>query len=149
MIACDTKLEALESAKTIGADYAIQSDLLLDFLKEKSLAVDVACDFVGISSTLQTAVKAIRARGRIQIIGMFAFSTTLPSLELVQKDGTIRGCSWGTKEELKEVLKIVERGHVKPVIETRRLSATVDSLDDMAHHRLTTSGRVVFIPDGL
>lgn len=147
VIAVDTRQEPLDAARDAGADHTVLSDGLTEYLTKNAVVIDTACDFVGLTSTFQAALAAIRPKGTVHVVGMFAFSLELPSIQMLMKDATIRGSTWGTKKELAEVLEIMRVGHVKPVIETRPMSTLPDALDDMKQNRPSTTGRMVFLPD--
>ncbi len=121
VIAVDRKREALELASRFGADVVIDSSFgnPLDKVMEitKGGGVDKVIEIVGTPQTLEWSLRCLKPRGTLVIVGYdpshpFPIST----IEMHYKEWKILGSRAVTKQELLEVIDLVERGKIKPVV---------------------------------
>ena len=113
--------EKLQKAKAIGADvlinYATQEWDREVFKLTNKRGVDVVFESVGAATWLK-AVRALKRGGRLVTIG--ATSGPNPQEELRQifwKQVDILGSTMSNQREFREVMKLVLRGELKPVID--------------------------------
>ncbi|RDL33316.1 Uncharacterized protein BP5553_08755 [Venustampulla echinocandica] len=83
----------------------------------KDIVFDVVVDFVGITSTMAAALKAVKRSGRIVLTGLGGEQLTLPTFDIVYNSVEIRGSLGGTKEELRTVLALISAGKLNPTLE--------------------------------
>ncbi|KAL1747901.1 hypothetical protein HDZ31DRAFT_30784 [Schizophyllum fasciatum] len=145
VIACDVRESSLQDARALGADYTALPDALPALLQDNGLVVDVACDFVGLNETFNAALKAVRPKGTLQVVGLTAPSVDLPLIPAADKDLTIRFSMWGKLDELREVLQHVLDGKITPRVETRPLASLVETFEDFMNGRIQS--RMVLIPE--
>jgi NADPH:quinone reductase-like Zn-dependent oxidoreductase len=114
-------------ARELGADVVVESG---ERLPEK---VDVALETVG-AATWSHSLRALRPGGRIVVSG--ATSGPNPPADLNRVfflQLSVVGSTMGTREELVELLELVERSGVRPVIDdVRPLSEARDSFERLA-----------------
>ena len=101
-----------------------------------------AIDFVGAEMSAAFGLSVLRRGGCLFVVGLFggSLSVQLPILPL--KGASLVGSATGTLPEFRELLALAREGKIKPApIETRRLEAAQQSLDDLRAGRVR--GRVV------
>ncbi|TRM65257.1 hypothetical protein BD626DRAFT_546795 [Schizophyllum amplum] len=144
VVACDIRDGSLVDARAAGADFtALPGAPAL--LADKKLVVDVACDFVGTNDTFNAALKAVRPKGTLQVIGFTSPTVDLPLIPAADKDLTVRFSMWGKLDELREVLGHIVAGKITPQVETRVLATTVETFEDFMGGRIKR--RMVLIPE--
>lgn len=145
LIACDTRVSALQNAKAEGADHIVTPENLRGLLKKNHLSVDFAFDFVGTQETFQACFGAINVGGTIHLVGLGAPSLSIMPLVTMMKEFIFRTSFYGTKDELSEILHAIKDGVLKPKVEARPMSQCVQVLEDMRKGKLTS--RIALIPD--
>lgn len=139
-----------ELARRLGADEIIrykQQDFA-DTAKEWTGGdgVDVVIDNLG-GSALRDNLRATRWGGKIVNFGLVAgLETTLPNIyEFFRGQYQLLGSFMGTLEELKEGLKLVKAGKVRPVLdETLSLSKVREAHARIDNHQV--AGNLVLLP---
>lgn len=96
---------------------------------------DTILDFVGLSTTIGTALKSIRFRGRIVLIGLGEKDITVPLFDIVFAKAEIKGCLGGSKEDMKALFVLIGSGELVPVLEEVPFGKVNESL-----HRLEEGG---------
>jgi propanol-preferring alcohol dehydrogenase len=147
IIAVDTRAEALDLARSSGADIALVSGP--DTAGEIRAAshghgADVVLDFVGAESTLALGATAARTCGDLTIVGI-AGGTLPVSFFSVPYELSIQTTYWGSRPELVEVLELGARGLLTPHVTTFSLDEAVGAYRAMEHGEL--AGRAVIVPD--
>ncbi|EXG82488.1 NAD(P)-dependent alcohol dehydrogenase [Cryptosporangium arvum] len=146
IIAVDTKPEALELAKTCGADHLVHASACAeDAVRNLTRGAGAAAvlDLVGSDATLSIAARSVAKGGQILIVGLGG--GVLP----VSLLGTPYGVSvtptyWGTRPELHEVLRLAARGDLRAEVRTWPLSRATDAYAAVAAG--TVPGRAVVVP---
>lgn len=77
---------------------------------------DAVIDVVGFDQTYGMAFKYIKPRGVLAAIGLGKGKLLINLAKMCNKEITVFGNFYGTKEELEECLDLVSRGLVKPVV---------------------------------
>ncbi len=110
----------IEKAYEIGADHVIQRrrEDVVSKIREIAGGVDVVIDSVG-RDTWPKDLKVLRKGGKLISVG----ATSGPEAEVdvryvFAKQISIIGAYMGSRAELMEVLKFIERGKLKPVIDS-------------------------------
>lgn len=145
VVACDTRDLVLDNARAAGADYAVTPDKLSALVAEKKLLIDFAFDFVGSQKAFDTCIAAVAMGGTIHTVGFDTPTIVTPLLLRLAKELTLKSSSYGTKEELGEVLKAIADGVLQPKVETRPLSECAQVLEEMHQGKLKC--RVALVPD--
>jgi NADPH:quinone reductase-like Zn-dependent oxidoreductase len=113
----------LEQCRALGADYLINYRASPDWPAALSEATggklaDVVVDTVGFAALGET-ISATAPNGRVALIGALSGPTEqMPSLfGIIGKNLTLKGITSGSRDMLAEVLALVERSNLQPVID--------------------------------
>jgi NADPH:quinone reductase-like Zn-dependent oxidoreductase len=110
----------LEQASALGADEGIdhrEQDVLEEVrrLTDKR-GVDVVFDHVGVA-TWQTSIKALARGGRLVTCGATTGAEAVTDIRYIfGRRLAIHGTWMGSKGELHDLMRLVEQGHLKPVV---------------------------------
>ncbi len=134
----------VEKAYEIGADHVIQRrrEDVVSKVREIAGGVDVVIDSVG-KETWPLDLKMLRRGGKLVSVGATSGSNAEVDVRYVfAKQISILGAYMGSRAELMEVLRFVEEGRLKPVIDS------VFELEDarLAHEKMERSemfGKIV------
>ena len=149
VMGADVSGEKLAGILEMGAERAV--DPVADSLLEAVLdwtdgrGVDVVIELVG-TATLADTIRSLAIRGRMAIIGSHTGRTfeTDPLL-IMRRELTVMGSRNCSKEDLRDVVELVESGKVKPIYsETYPLEEAESVLERMAKGEYV--GRPVLIP---
>ena len=146
IVAVDTKQEALDLARSVGADDALPSDdRTADAIREITAGrgADVVVDFVGVAQTVELARGVARPMGDVALVGIgggevpFSFFSQPYEVNLATT-------YWGTRPELVELLALAARGGVRVEHTEYPLDDAVQAYGDLAAGKVT--GRAVVVP---
>lgn len=149
VIAVDVVDEKLEIARKLGATHTINgktADVPI-VVKEitKGRGVDVAIEFVGISSTMKNALSSLGKTGRYLIVGYTKDVLEANTLGLVVLEAEIKGVVAYTRENLEAVVRLTKTGKLKPVVaRTTSLDGVSSTLDMLRQGSIM--GRSVAVP---
>lgn len=146
VVAVDLKPEALDLARSVGADHAVTSDAsAAEAIREitRGKGADLALDFVGVDPTIALATQVTRPLGHATVVGIgggaFAFSFFSIPYEVA-----LATTYWGSLPELTEVLDLARRGLIRPHIERFPLADAVGTYERL--HAGEVRGRAVIVP---
>ena len=114
VIACDLIDEKLEIAKEMGADIVLNSgkcDIVAEIKRiTNGIGVDAAIDITGAPKAINSALKSVRAAGRMVGVGLPSSEVTLDLTEdLIYREVQFTGISgreiWRTWEDFAKVMK--------------------------------------------
>jgi len=146
VIAVDVREEALELARSCGADVTVRSgDDAAAEVRDATggRGADLVLDFVVAEPTLKLAQQVVRILGDLTIVG--AGSATAPVGFYTQPyEASVQSICWGSRPELAEVLQLAARGLVSPEVTTFSLDDAMDAYRQMADG--TLRGRAVIVP---
>ena len=113
IIAVDLEQERLDLAAKLGADATLKSDAC-DVAKEvfsltANRGADVACEVVGITPTVRTAVACLRKGGSLTLVGNLSPAVELPLQAVVTREITLNG-SCASSGEYPACLEMIARG---------------------------------------
>ena len=148
VIVVDLDAAKREAALKAGANAAIDGgalDVVAQIQRATGGGAWSVIDFVGSSSTVNTAIGSIVKGGTVVVVGLFGGDFTLPTPYLPLRAMTLRGSYVGSHSEMAELLELVNRTGVPAVpIRTRPLAEVGAALDDLRAGRIV--GRVVLKP---
>ncbi|PVZ06304.1 NAD(P)-dependent alcohol dehydrogenase [Actinomycetospora cinnamomea] len=147
VVAVDTRPEALELARTAGADLALlgdgdTADAIRRFTSGRG--ADAVFDCVGSDATLALGAAVGRTLGDLTIIGL-AGGTLPVGFFGVPYELSVQTTYWGTRPELVEVLDLAARGLIHTEITTFPLEGALDAYRELEQGTIT--GRAVVVPD--
>ncbi len=128
LIAVDSDERKLETARKLGADVVIRGDASSgDAIRKATggVGADVVLDMVGSDSTLALGARALRAEGRLVIIGL-AMGTLPINFFAVPYGAQIATSYWGTVTELIELVHLARTGKIRVEIDRFPLSSALD-----------------------
>jgi propanol-preferring alcohol dehydrogenase len=117
----DKKRTSLDMALSYGADYVINPidanpyDQIMDLTHGKG--VDIVIEIVGINDTLKWSLPSLKRGGCLVLIGYDPINQiSINGMNMHYNEWSIRGSRVSTKQELMEVISLVEQGVVKPIV---------------------------------
>jgi D-arabinose 1-dehydrogenase-like Zn-dependent alcohol dehydrogenase len=134
VIAVDVAADKFDACRKAGADEVIDAskgdvvEELLDLTSGRG--VDVAIDYVSVTSTLQAAAKALARRGRLVTLGGAGKSFELSSFDLLYKEQAVLGSRYVTRSEILETFDLVARGEIWPLVSDIRPWAEAEALHE-------------------
>jgi len=149
IIAVDVVDEKLEMAKKLGADETVnpRTQDLGEAVKRFTggQGVDVALELVGTSAAGRAALGTLGKTGRYVIVGYTKEALEATPLILVILEAQIRGVVAYTMKDLQAVVRLVQRGRLKPVVARKfGLDELSSALDLLRQGSIT--GRSVAVP---
>lgn len=118
--AADLRDEAINRAESFGAELLINSkrenpyEMIMDWTEGKG--VDVVLEGVGKKETFEWSLPSLKRGGRLLIMGYDPInSLPISPLQMHYHEWSIMGSRVSTKQELMEVIQLVEQGKLKPV----------------------------------
>jgi len=149
VIAVDVIDEKLGMAKRLGADETVnpKSEDLGDAVKRVTggKGVDVALELVGTSAAMRSALGALGKTGRYVIVGYTKEMLEASPLNLVILEAEVRGVVAYTMKDLQAVVRLVQRGKLKPVVARKFGLDEVSSALELLRQG-SIAGRSVAVP---
>jgi alcohol dehydrogenase len=154
-VACGSAAWKLERLRQIGADWVVDTSNqdLLDFVDKEfgrarvvgSGGVDVVVDYIG-GENWRNSIRCIKKGGRLLCCGATAgYSVETDLRHLWSFERTIIGSDGWERSDTLELLRMVERGDIQPVIDSvRPLSAGAAAVSDLYERRVF--GKVILNP---
>jgi len=125
----DNKLQA---AKKCGADVIINSseDPIKAIMElTDKLGADAVIDFVNASKTVKTDMQFLRRRARLVLVGLFGGELKFSLVSMRTRAYRLIGIDNGSIIDLIELVSLVERQVIKPVVLNRfKLEQAADAL---------------------
>ena len=147
IIVVDRSPEALEFAKTIGADHGVVADgTQVDQVKELTggNGAEVVLDFVGEEGAEKDAWQMTRRAGSHFVIG-YGGMIEVPTIEIISSERNVIGNIVGTYNDLAELMALAAQGKVTLHTKPYPLEAANDAIDDLDNGRLPGT-RAILIP---
>jgi NAD+-dependent secondary alcohol dehydrogenase Adh1 len=147
VIVIDRSPEALEFAKTIGADHGVVADgTQVDQVKELTdgAGAEVVLDFVGEEGAEKDAWAMTRRAGSHFVIG-YGGIVEVPTIEIISTERNVIGNIVGTYNDLAELMALAAQGKVILHTKPYPLEAANDAFDDLDNGRLPGT-RAILIP---
>jgi D-arabinose 1-dehydrogenase-like Zn-dependent alcohol dehydrogenase len=120
VIAVDVAADKFDACRKAGADEVVNAadgdvvQALLDLTGGRG--VDVAIDYVSVTSTLEAAAKALARRGRMVTLGGAGKSFQVSAFDMLYKEQALLGSRYVTRHEILETFDLVARGEIWPVV---------------------------------
>lgn len=150
VIATSRNDQKLELARSFGADYTVNTSrcLLTEEISRITCGAlcDVVFDNIGSEDSVDQALGLLCRGGKVIVVGYNEPKLSANYMDLVINEKEIIGIRGSTREELREVIQLVENGVIKPYIyKTYPLEQIVEALDDLRAGK--TLGRTVVLPN--
>ncbi|MBW1666682.1 MAG: alcohol dehydrogenase catalytic domain-containing protein [Deltaproteobacteria bacterium] len=144
VIVVDIEENALDLAKKYGADETLKPEKAEQALHDltQGAGVDAVIEIVGAPETLKWSFPSLKSGGRLIIVG-YAPGRPFPldTMAMHYHEYEIKGSRFVTKAELLDLIKLVERGEIEPVVtKTYPFAQANDALDALRNK--TTPGRI-------
>lgn len=143
--------EKLDIAKNLGADEGINTkttDLQEEIVKlTGGEMLDVVFDNIGLLNTVQESMSLLRPGGKLILVGYNEKQFLVNYQDVINREKEIIGIRGSVRQDLTEVIKLVEQGKIKPFIhKTYPLEKINEALTELREGR--TLGRTVIVyPD--
>ncbi|MDA8117567.1 MAG: NAD(P)-dependent alcohol dehydrogenase [Actinomycetota bacterium] len=147
VIVVDTRAEALEFARSLGADETlIMGDDTSARITELTggQGAEAVIDLVGADSTITLGMRVARTRGDLSLVGLaggsapFSFFSSRYEVEMAST-------YWGTRAELMEVISLAQGGLIRSHIQRVKLEDAIGVYRLMREGKL--EGRAVVTPN--
>lgn len=141
--------EKIKKAKALGADDVIhygKKDFLTEVKKITHVrGVDVVLEHIG-PATFAKSLACLTKKGRLVTCGVTSGPTINLDLRFIySRQLSVIGCYMGGLQELKEVIRLVEKGKLKPVVDKIfSLREAKEALDHMQSRR--NFGKIILTP---
>jgi len=94
-------------------------EVFTDVTELQGLDLDVIVDFAGFGTRTSGAIKAVKDRGRVALVGLGRSEWTLKSIDLVSRAIELRGATVaGVPEHLQAVIDLIGAGELSVRAET-------------------------------
>jgi NAD+-dependent secondary alcohol dehydrogenase Adh1 len=147
IIVVDRSPEALEFAKTIGANHGVVADgTQVDQVKDLTGGdgAEVVLDFVGEEGAEKDAWAMTRRAGSHFVIG-YGGIVEVPTIEIISTERNVIGNIVGTYNDLAELMALAAQGKVTLHTKPYPLEAANDAITDLDNGRLPGT-RAILIP---
>jgi propanol-preferring alcohol dehydrogenase len=144
VIAVDVADDKLQLARDCGADAVVNAaatQAYKEIKKATAGGAHVVMVTSGSRAAYETALRSLRKGGTLSIVGMAPESVPLSTVAMVSGEYRIVASAVGTRQDLREVLRLAAEGNVKCRIETRAFAEVDTVLSEMKDGRIV--GRVV------
>lgn len=147
VIAVETSPLRRQLALSLGADHAIDGSAAgaLEQIRELSGGEGpaAAIDFVGIDATMKLGLTSLARQGLFVLIGLAG--GTVPVTFFTQaSEVAITSSTWGSRNDLAEVIALAQEGKLTATTETHRLDDINEVLERLEHGLV--EGRAVVVP---
>ena len=157
IICVDLDDNKLQTAKEAGADFVVNTNVIGSVTAgsgnaaQKIISIsnnkgaDSIIDFVNAPQTVKTGLAALRKRGNLVLVGLFGGSLDLSLVTIPLKAITIQGAYTGNYNDMVELLDLVKRGVIKPIVSKKySLEDANNALEDLKARKII--GRAVINP---
>lgn len=157
IICIDNDDAKFDTALKMGADFVVNTNVTGSISSgtggpvKKIITIcegkgaDSVIDFVNAPQTVKTALSVLRKRGNLVLVGLFGGSMELSLVTIPLKSITIQGAYTGNYDDMVELLNLVRKGAINPVISKRYTLEQADTaLKDLKARKII--GRAVINP---
>lgn len=137
VVAAEPREELWDTARAHGV-----SEVVADVATLAGRDLDVVIDFAGFGTTTTGAIRAVKTRGRVVLVGLGRSEWTINSIDLVSRAIDLQGATVaGVPEHLEAVLDLMGDGRVSVKTEEIGFSDIADGLGRL--QRGEVNGRLV------
>ena len=146
----DQNEEALELAKSIGADHTVvtgsgdQESIVQQVLDITGGGAHIVFDFVGEQGMEKLSPQLLRPRGSHYVIG-YGGTVQLNTIDIISREINVIGNLVGTYNDLVELMALNAAGKVHMRTKEYPLDATIDAMQDLDNGRLAGT-RGILVP---
>ncbi len=157
VICVDLDEKKLETAKEMGADYVVNSNIIGSVTTGSGNAAqkitsitnnkgaDSVIDFVNAPQTVKMGLAVLRKRGNLVLVGLFGGSFELSLVTIPLKAITIQGAYTGNYSDMLKLIELAKKGIIKPIISKRySLDQANTALENLRARKIV--GRAVIKP---
>ncbi len=151
VIAVDTADDKFGACRQAGADEVVNPnevdavEALMDLTGGKG--VDVSIDYVSAKSTLEAGVKSLGRHGRFVTLGGAGNVFEVDAKHLLENEIDVLGSRYVTKAEVTEVLDLVARGDVWPIVNEIRPMEEAEIVHDLVEKGEVTGRAAIMIAE--
>ncbi|MCR2826447.1 alcohol dehydrogenase catalytic domain-containing protein [Microbacterium sp. zg.Y909] len=139
VIAVEPREEVWDTARSLGI-----TDLVKDVSELEGMDLDLVVDFAGFSTTTAGALKAVKFRGRVVLVGLGTPEVTFSAMDLIQRAADLRGATpTGDPAHLADVISMIDSGALTIAAEAITFDEIPEGLKRLAHGGVT--GRLVAV----
>jgi propanol-preferring alcohol dehydrogenase len=147
VVAVDVDSQKLEMARNLGAEVVVNSRNKDPVQRIKELTsgegAQGVIDFVGADATLRQTYQSAGRQARVVVVGLAG--GTLPFTTQSLNEAEITTSSWGSIQELSEVLALARKGLLRTHIQRVGFDEMNQTFDKLAHGQI--EGRAVLVPE--
>jgi D-arabinose 1-dehydrogenase-like Zn-dependent alcohol dehydrogenase len=120
VIAVEIAAGKLDACRKAGADEVVNAadgnvvEALLDLTGARG--VDVAIDYVSVTSTLEAAAGSLARRGRMVTLGGAGQTFQASAFDMLYKEQSLLGSRYVTRREILDAFDLVARGEIRPLV---------------------------------
>ncbi|MFG2276108.1 NAD(P)-dependent alcohol dehydrogenase [Streptomyces chartreusis] len=137
VLGVDTSDQALRLAERVGAHHTFTAGpetarQIRDITEAAPGGVDVVIDCVGVNTTLELSRAVLAKGGYLLMVGLGGGQLALspaPGSRSFPAEANIRQSFWGTRNDLRQVLALAERGHLSAEVHTFAFEDTSSAYD--------------------
>lgn len=119
VLATSRRSERIALAEQYGAVGINTTDQSLETEVAKSTqgeGVDVVVDNIGTRESVRQGLSVLRPGGKLLVVGYLDETLEIPSMRFFKTEQEIIGCRGSTKQDLIDVVRLVQSGQVTPII---------------------------------
>lgn len=145
VVVVDGDQQALDRTGDLGADAALTPEQAPDGIRDltRGRGADVVIDAVGSPPTLALAASVVGALGDLTLVGAAATAEASLSFGTLADEVSVQSTSWGSRQDLEEVLDLGARGLLHVQVRTCALAEAIDAIRDLP---AADAGRPVVVP---
>lgn len=102
---------------------------------------DLVVDYAGYGTTTDAAVKAVRRRGTVVLVGLGKRDINISSGAMVSREVSLLASRGGTREDITELYDLVAAGELDPTVTEIAFDDIPRGIQELADHKVT--GRLV------
>ncbi len=132
VVAVDLSDEKLNHAVSLGADYAFRADENVCERIQKLGGADASFNFAPSTASWRQMIESAGARGRLVLISLPHQDLTFNAGEVIESGLRIFGSADGTRQELRQLMKLANDGLVSSIVESVPFTQINDAFERLA-----------------
>lgn len=131
----------LAMAQKMGADFTLRADQDPAAAIQEMGGADACFNFAPVRQTWQQMLKSCAPRGRVVLVALPTGELCFEAPAIIEPGLTVRGSADGTRQELRQLMRLASGGHVNSVVTRLPFSEINSALQRLADGKVT--GRLV------